>query len=196
MTTTESVFPVIRWHDRWKDLKPEDFTTVSAYTSREVRKGYYHAMRSNAAPAEMTDICMAESDDRDPIGAINEYYVKRIDSFCRKKGASLLLLATPSVKNWNYARHNACMDLSKELEIPFLDLNLMPEEVPIDWSKDTRDEGDHLNNDGMKKVCDWLAPYLKETYQLPDHREDPAYAGSWTDLYAEYTEVINTWPKS
>ena len=45
--------------------------------------------------------------------------------------------------------------------------------------------------------CDrLLAPYLKETYQLPDHREDPAYAGSWTDLYAEYTEVINTWPKS
>ena len=196
MTSAESVFPVIRWHDRWKDLTPEDLTTVSQYTSREVRKGYYHAMRSNAAPAEMTDIYMEKSDDREPIGAINRHYVKKIDSFCKKKGASLLLLATPSAKNWNYAKHNACMDLSQQLGIAYLDLNLMPEEVPIDWSKDTRDEGDHLNNDGMKKVCDWLAPYLKETYQLPDHREDPAYAGSWTDLYAEYTEVINTWPKS
>jgi len=195
VTGAESVFPVIHWHDRWKDLTPEDFTTVSRYTSREVRKGYYHAMRSNAAPSEMTDIYMAKSDDREVIGAINRHYVKKIDSFCRRKGADLLLLATPSAKNWNYAKHNACMDLSEELGIAYLDLNLMPEEVPVDWSKDTRDEGDHLNNDGMKKVCDWLAPYLKETYRLPDHREDPAYAESWTDLYDEYTEVINTWPK-
>ncbi len=195
MTALESVFPVIRWHDRWKELTPEDFTTVPAYTSHEVRKGYYHAIRASAAPAELTDIYMAESDDQDPIGAINKYYVKRIDSFCRRKGVNLLLLVTPSVMNWNYARHNACMDLSEELEIPFLDLNLMPEEVPIDWSVDTRDRGNHLNNGGMKKVCDWLAPYLRETYQLEDHRDDPAYDASWTDLYDEYTEVINTLPK-
>ena len=67
----------------------------------------------------------------------------------------------------------------------------MSEEVPIDWNLDTRDRGDHLNNDGMRKVCSWLGPWLKETYQLEDHRQDSSYDKNWTALYDEYIERIS-----
>ncbi len=188
---TSSIFPVIHWHNRWKTLTKEDFTTIPAYTSVEVRKGYYHAALYNSAPPYLLDRYMTPTDEKEPLADINHYYIGKIAKTCKKKGIQLIIMSMPSVKNWNTQKHNTCVDLSEELEVPFIDLNEMREEVPIDWSVDTRDEGDHLNNAGMEKVCSWLGPYLRETWGLEDHRGDPAYDESWTDLYEAYVERIS-----
>ena len=190
-TTTARIFPVIRWHNRWKTLTPEDFTSIPDYTSVEVRKGYYHSTYADPAPPFLLDRYMEASEDREPLDAINRWYLKKIAATCRKQGISLVLMSMPSVKNWTSLKHNTCADLAAELDIPFVDLNEMREEIPIDWNLDTRDRGDHLNNDGMKKVCTWLGPWLKEQYALEDHRGDPAYDATWTDMYEEYVEWIS-----
>ena len=36
-----------------------------------------------------------------------------------------------------------------------------------------------------------LGPWLKEQYALEDHRGDPAYDATWTDMYEEYVEWIS-----
>ncbi len=190
-TTTARIFPVIRWHNRWKTLTPEDFTSIPDYTSVEVRKGYYHSTYADPAPPFLLDRYMEASEDREPLDGINRWYLKKIAATCRKQGISLVLMSMPSVKNWTSLKHNTCADLAAELDIPFVDLNEMREEIPIDWNLDTRDRGDHLNNDGMKKVCTWLGPWLKEQYALEDHRGDPAYDATWTDMYEEYVEWIS-----
>ena len=182
---------VIRWHNRWKTLTPEDFTSIPDYTSIEVRKGYYHSTYADPAPPFLLDRYMEASEDREPLDGINRWYLKKIAATCRKQGISLVLMSMPSVKNWTSLKHNTCADLAAELDIPFVDLNEMKEEIPIDWNLDTRDRGDHLNNDGMKKVCTWLGPWLKEQYALEDHRGDPAYDETWTDMYEEYVEWIS-----
>ena len=188
-TTTARIFPVIRWHNRWKTLTPEDFTSIPDYTSVEVRKGYYHSTYADPAPPFLLDRYMEASEDREPLDAINRWYLKKIAATCRKQGVSLVLMSMPSVKNWTSLKHNTCADLAAELDIPFVDLNEMREEIPIDWNLDTRDRGDHLNNDGMKKVCTWLGPWLKEQYALEDHRGDPAYDETWTDMYEEFAKT-------
>ena len=190
-TVSSGIFPVIRWHNRWKTLTKDDFTHIPDYTSTEVRKGYYHSTYADPAPPYLLDRYMTPTGDREPLDRINRWYLKRIVSACRKRGIQIVLMSMPSVKNWSSEKHNTCADLAQELDIQFLDMNELREEIPIDWNLDTRDRGDHLNNAGMKKVCDWLGPYLRETYGLEDHRDDPAYDASWTDLYEEYEEWIS-----
>lgn len=189
-TTAEAVFPVIYWHNRWKTLLPGDFTRFPKYDSIEVRKGYYHSRGSNAAPPYMLDRYMVPDESVYPVGKINKWYLKRIKGRCEKKGAQLILMSMPSVKNWSAAKHNACAELAQEMDVPFVDLNEMRDEVPIDWNVDTRDRGDHLNNIGMQKVCAWLGPWLRENYGLEDHRGDPSYDASWTDQYDAYLEWV------
>ncbi len=190
-TVSASIFPVVHWHNRWKTLTIEDFTSLPHYDNVEVRKGYYHSTNVDPAPPYLMDRYMTPSDEREPLPGINRWFLKHIVSVCKKNDIEVLLLSTPSVKNWTSLKHNTCEDLAQELDIPFLDMNQMREEVPIDWNLDTRDRGDHLNNDGMRKVCKWLSPWLKETYQLEDHRSDSSYNKNWTDLYPEYLEWVS-----
>jgi len=137
------------------------------------------------------DRYMTGSEEAEPVDRINRWYLKRIAEVCRKNGVQLLLLSMPSVKNWTSEKHNACAALAEEIGVPFVDLNEMREEVPIDWNEDTRDRGDHLNNAGMRKVCRWLGPWLRDTYGVEDHRDDPAYNETWTDMFEEYMERIS-----
>ena len=200
LSVAGSIFPVIVWHDRWKSLKKEDFGRVPDYTSVEARKGYYHARVYNEAPTYLKDNYMTESSDLEPLDGINRHVLAQIASICRENGINLLLLSTPSVKNWNMPRHNTCEKEAEYLNekaagsgvsVEYVDMNLMTDVIPIDWDLDTRDEGDHLNNDGMRKVCAWLGPYLAQHYQLKDHRDDPACRKTWTDMYDEYLRQIS-----
>ena len=85
-----------------------------------------------------------------------------------------MLVSVNSPVNWNYAKHNGLTNLAKQKKIEYLDLNLQ-EEIEIDWSKDTKDAGDHLNLTGAKKVTSFMGTYLKEKYNLSDYREEDGY---------------------
>ena len=53
-----------------------------------------------------------------------------------------------------------------------------------------RDKGDHLNASGAERVSIYLAAYLKENYDLPDHRGEEAYA-SYTQMEKQYDRIVN-----
>ena len=81
-------------------------------------------------------------------------------------------------------------------------LNLYQDKViDIDYNHDLYNYG-HLNVYGASKYTIYLANYLKENYNLPDHRQDKKYS-SWNEEYIrfknkfkeltkeDYEEVIN-----
>lgn len=51
-------------------------------------------------------------------------------------------------------------------------------------------KGDHLNASGAERVSIYLAAYLKENYDLPDHRGEEAYA-SYTQMEKQYDRIVN-----
>ena len=63
-------------------------------------------------------------------------------------------------------------------------MNLI-KEVNIDWANETKDDGDHLNHSGAKKVSAYIGKYLHETGLLTDKRNDNNYK-SWNKANLMY----------
>lgn len=182
MNKAERALPIFRYHDRWKTLSLRDFDFTVDATHRERDKGYWY--RTNYKSASTAEY-MKPSNKMEKISSKNKGYVKRISDFCREHGAQLIFLSSPSTKNWNAKRHNGMEQLSKELDVEYVDLNMLQAEVPIDWKTDSRDRGDHLNYSGAKKVTSFLGDYLEKKQILPDHRREDAYS-SWNADYKSF----------
>ena len=86
-------------------------------------------------------------------------------------------------------RLNSIRDYAQSRGLTYIDLNRNWEEIGIDWSHDTRDEGDHLNEYGVAKVTSYIGNFLRENYSLTDHRGEPEYS-DWDTLYAAYEKTL------
>lgn len=178
----EELFPLIRYHDRWKPLGKADFTDPIAYTHIQRDKGYMFL--EEIEPADDSGY-MAYSEDIDPIPKKSLRHIRNMVSFCRERGVEVLFLSSPSTANWDYLRHNAVWQLAQELDVPYIDTNLMRQEIPIDWQTDTRDGGDHLNHTGAEKLSIWLGEYLAQTGLFTDKRGWETYA-PWNEALADF----------
>ena len=157
LSTLGNVLPVFQYHDRWKNLNENDWKGNVKFTWTNDLKGYRY--NANIVPSKIVDY-MVPTKDMANIPELNRQYVESIKNYCDEHGAKLIFLSTPSTINWNYKRHNAVAQLADDLQCDYVDLNLMTEEVPINWHTDTRDKGDHLNHAGAVKVTGtWASIY-------------------------------------
>lgn len=185
MNHVSNVLPVFRYHDHWKQLSLRDFVPKVEYTHIDPFKGY--AFLSKIEPAAEVEH-MKPTKEASKISNQAQKSVARIAEICHAHGAELLLISSPSTTNWNMYRHNAVQKLADRLGIQYMDMNLMTDDIPIDWSVDTYDAGDHLNYTGAVKVSAYLGAYLHDE-GLPDHREDASYA-AWNDSLAAFKRFI------
>jgi hypothetical protein len=178
MYEISKVLPVFKYHNRWKQL----FTAVDAKEQKKlerehIRKGF--KLRTDVVPYT-GDEWMEETDERKKFGERAEEYLNQIHEFCKKEGIELILVTTPAPHNWTYAKHNSVNDWASANGVAYLYMNFEHKEIGLDWLMDTRDAGDHLNYGGAKKVSAYFGKYLKENYELTDHREDEVYS-SWNE---------------
>lgn len=185
-TELANYFSVFQYHNRWKSLGLHDFTGKAKFTWTDDYKGYRY--RTKVDPARQKEY-MKPTDKVAEIPALNIQYVREMKQYCDENGSRLVLVSTPSTVNWNFQRHNGIQKLANDIGCEYIDLNLMNDRIQIDWSKDTRDKGDHLNHFGAVKVSRFLSEYLKGTGLLTDHREDPAYA-KWNDSLKKYETAV------
>lgn len=186
MDEVSRYLPILRYHDRWKTMTREDFSPANGDSYTTPYKGYRHNDKVSGAD---TSNYMAQSEKIASIPLVNRILVEQIQELCEANGAKLLLLSTPSTVNWNYQRHNGIQALADELGLEYIDLNTRPQEVPIDWSTDTYDRGDHLNYSGSQKVSQFLAKYLEGTQMFSDRRGDSQYT-SWNTLLQDYEAEV------
>ena len=165
------------------------FEATVEYTANENNKGYYFTKKSKPATDKAIKKYMKYSDVSAPILSTNKKYLKEIAKFCKKHGAKLVLISTPSTKNWNYQRHNAMEAVSKDLGVDYIDTNLLRDDIPIDWKKDTKDKGDHLNYKGAVKVTNYIGKYLDDTKLFKDKRNDPSY-DNWNTCLDKFEKQV------
>lgn len=170
--------PLILNHNNWKKMIFSDFGLVSE------EKGY----RSNkdVRPSENKDY-MKASNKTKTIPEANIDYLKKIIKLSKEHNVKLVFVGLPSQKSWSYEKHKKMEEVSKEFGLEYINLN-GNEDLKIDWTKDTKDRGDHLNFYGAKKVSKFIGEYLKNTDLLEDHREDPKYS-ELNELYQKHMEL-------
>ena len=183
------ILPVFRYHDRWKHIKSGDFTKGPEYTARQFDKGYTYVTTTIPSDTPPDPENSKPTKEKDSISRLNRMSVQAIKRYCDSIGAKLVLLSVPSTTNWNYKRHNSTSYLAEDLGIDFIDMNLLTEEIPIDWNHDTRDKGDHLNYKGACKVTAYLASYLNNTGLFTSHKEDPEFS-DWVEDYKLFEEEL------
>lgn len=187
MDEVSRYLPILRYHDRWKAMTKEDFSPADGNSYTTPYKGY---RLNNKVSGADTSNYMAQTEKMASIPLVNRLLVEQIQELCEDHGAKLVLLSTPSTVNWNYQRHNGIQALADDLGIEYIDLNTMPEQVPINWATDTYDRGDHLNNSGCVKVSNFLSKYLEDTKLFSDRRGDSQYE-SWNTLLKNYEAEVN-----
>lgn len=168
--TAQKLFPVLRYHDRWKSLSPRDLSAPE-YTGAYPDRGYH--LLTAADPLEDLTGYMAPMEEWEPLSKANRSSLQDLYNLCKENDIQLILYSIPSPANWTVRRHNTMEGLSRELGIPYLDGNLL--DLGIDWQTDTYDRGDHLNYWGAVKVTRDLGRWFRENLPLPDHRGEAAY---------------------
>lgn len=180
----ERTFPIFKYHNAWKGVFDSDYKYDDL--SFDSFKGYRYI---DSVKATKNVNYMVQTDSTEPISTSNTNDFRRIYELCKKNDIKLLVLRTPSIKNWNYAKYDAVRQLTEKYKVKFIDLN-MDDSIGIDWTQDTYDKGDHLNFSGAEKVTNFLGAYLNKHYDLPDHRGDKEYA-SWEKSVEKYLQKID-----
>lgn len=174
----EKILPILRYHNRWKLLKPKGASFV------EGSRGYYY--NDDAVPVSK-DKLTKPHDKKDRIPDKNKWYVKNIKTLCEKNGAELILVSVPNTQNWNDKRHKLLEKFATDTGVKLIDMNVMSDEIKIDWNTDSRDGGDHLNHSGAMKVSSYLGQYLEDTKYFEDKRGNPDYI-SWDKAVDDFNK--------
>lgn len=179
-------FSVLNYHDRWKTFDIKTAFAPKQYSARFAAKGQF--VSGAVVPYSGNEYMKKTKRCED----INPLFLSGLDDFaqlCEENDIQLILVQVPSQSSWTYQRHNAVSKYAKEKNLPFLDMDLKRQEIGFDWTKDSRDGGNHLNCYGAKKVSLYVGAYIKSCVDLEDKRQNPQYA-DWNADYQAYLENV------
>ena len=190
MTEEESfldyVFPLLRYHARWSELKAEDLTYM--FKAEPIsHNGYY--MRIDVRAAENVPEGRILPDYR--FGANAYDYLDRITALCEEKGIELILVKAPSLYPYWYDQWEQQMeDYAEAHGLRYINFLELIDETGLDFSTDTYDAGLHLNLSGAEKISRYLGQVLQEQVGLEDRRADQHLSTLWEEKIAAYDQEI------
>lgn len=175
----KNILPLFSYHNNWKNILFDNNGLLST------QKGY--KLNKTIKPSKHRNY-MKENDKIYEFIPINIEYLKKIIKLTKMYDTQLIVVGFPSQNAWNYQKDQSFIKLSSELDFQYVNLNNY--DLEINWEKDTKDKGEHLNFYGAQKTSKFLGEFLKELNILTDHRHDGNYK-LWNIAYERYQEEIN-----
>lgn len=181
------LFPILRFHSRWKEIGKEDFQylfhrdTVShnGYLMQTAVRGGV----ANITPSPLADYTLPKT---------SMDYLEKMRTLCAQKGVELILIKAPT-NDWKYHWYDEwdaqIVDYASANGLAYYNFIPLADEIGIDWQRDTYDVGVHLNVFGAEKLTTYFGEILVRDHGLTDRRGDAALSTVWTDkLTAYYAE--------
>lgn len=194
MTEEESflsyVFPILRFHSRWNQLSGEDFEYLF---QRDTVSHNGYLMNTGIAP-KSTDPILVPQPDEYELPQICFEYLDKMHALCKEKGAELVLIKAPTNTRGYYWYDEWDAQIVSYAEEHGLDYyNFIPlcDEIGIDWSTDTHDQGAHLNVYGAEKLTSYFGNILKTEYGLSDRRSEDDTNEAWEQKLERYKNERN-----
>ena len=188
------IFPLLRYHDRWSQLKASDIAALWEEPLPVSSRGYLVQTDVVAADQSMPDHEGALPSVRTDFGEMALHYLDRIVSLCRQNGASLVLIKAPT-DSWRYPWYDEyeqqVQALAEAYDIPYYNLLALFDEIGLDMTTDSYDAGLHLNVAGAEKLSVYFGRILSEQYELTDSRSDGERVAYWQEEIARYEDSKN-----
>lgn len=174
--------PIIKYHGR---LISGDISLISTQVPVQ---GYVLSPNTLVQKAQKDAV---PSDERAALAPEMEAALEETLDACDKLGKDVFFVLSPyTVRDGDQAKLNTAKDMVEARGYTVLDFN-DPElfaATGIDRATDYYNSK-HVNYLGAKKYTAYLTAYIKENYDLPDHRGDKTYS-LWEEGYAEYLEYV------
>ena len=172
-----SVFPLLRFHQRWESLNEADFRDFFPISN------YYnagHCISSVCTPSGWTVQLVNDYAERleragmyrFEIPEENVRYVEEMRKLCEENGCQLLLVKIPTMgspindrSSWSKVRSDYIRELAQEQGWEYLDL-VYDLDPGLDMATDSIDGGRHMNYRGAAKVTACLGDVLVSEYGL------------------------------
>lgn len=156
-------FPVLRYHTIWKQaLGVSDEVEVRHY------KGFEE--RPDVNPYTGGEY-MFSTEEKSTIPVIRSIFLDAFVDLCEENDIRIVLVSGVSPMYHSMDDHNYVEALSGKIDAPYIDMNLMRDELGIDFETDSLDGGDHVNLSGSNKETDYLIQFLKDNYEIGDMGE-------------------------
>ncbi|MCR4924144.1 MAG: hypothetical protein K5931_09085 [Lachnospiraceae bacterium] len=185
----EYIFPVLRFHTRWKEFKLEDL--IYTFKDEEVTNNGFiidPKRTKNLPPRENGRYIHGEEVDISPK---NWEYLMKIINICRENDVELFLMKVPSYSdNWSLKYDRLIDELGEEYGISYLNFDELDETIGFDYLIHSPDEGSHLNTEGAELFTYYLGDYIEENYNIPSHRGEEKYEEVWGKKSRRYKEML------
>ncbi|MBR3893557.1 MAG: SGNH/GDSL hydrolase family protein [Clostridia bacterium] len=191
MTEEESfasyLFPLLRFHSRWKELGQEDLTYLF-HRDTVSHNGYLMQTEVRGGKAEILPSPLADY----TLPAASMEYLDKMRELCAEKGIAFVLMKAPT-NDWKYHWFDEwdaqIVAYAAEHGLRYYNFIPLADEIGIDWSTDTYDAGVHLNVFGAEKLTSYLGEILVEECGLESRKTDAALSEIWQKkLDAYYAE--------
>lgn len=174
-----------QYHDRYEELSEEDFTISKEAEKYRDWKGFEFGMTTD--PDEEPDVW--EETASVELAEKTEKYYRAILELAKEQGIPMMVVIAPygGATQRDQMLFHAAEKIAQEYQVPFLNYNVLRDEMPIDYATDMLDKS-HLNGRGSCKFTTKWGEYIAGHYEMTDHRGDPAYE-SW-ERNAVYLEAL------
>lgn len=178
------IFKVFRYHDRYRELTKDDFK----YAYKNIHYPYKGFNISTIYESNYdNELKYMNNKKINEFNPIYKKYLDKIVSLCKEKNIELILMELPSMDSWTYERSKVIEKYAKENNLQFIEMN--KKDVNIDWTRDSKDKGNHLNIYGATKVSKYLGKVLSKDKNYVNHKEDKKYLSWEKDSRIYHNEV-------
>ncbi len=193
MTEDESfasyLFPLLRYHSRWKELAGEDWQYLF-HRDRVSHNGYLMQTRVDGGRADITPPPLSDS----TLPETSMAYLEKMRALCEETGVELVLIKAPT-NDWKYHWYDEwdaqITEYADTHELAYYNFIPSAEEIGIDWNTDTYDKGVHLNVYGAEKLTSYFGAILTERHGLENRKDDAALSAVWAEKLALYVDERN-----
>ncbi len=184
------LFPVLRYHARWKEITWEDWVFVQSKSVDGEYRGMSPRFMSTPQERHLEDMVPR---DGDASGRWNESvagYYENMIAMSRKHNSRPVFVTLPRLW-WRYSSCQRIQAFADRHGIPYVDYNRLDlfDQVGLDPASDFINRG-HLNVFGARKIAAHLGRYLQGHFSLEDRRQEPTYA-DWSKDWENIQRIMH-----